>query len=132
MPSRRHSHPVYSTIRNEPGNATRLDQIAANQAIALHRAPDTADCTNVAADQPAATRYDGTYQMSIVWPKVKTADASCVGGPEDGPPMGRSTRSSSTTAPPAVELGRVAMTPNARSGWEGPYKFFKDQLRGHG
>jgi hypothetical protein len=37
----------------------------------------------VQSEEPtSATPVDGTYQMSISWPTIKTADARCVGGEE--------------------------------------------------
>jgi hypothetical protein len=76
--------PVNATIRNDPASAAWLDRIAAIKR-SLHRAPDGADCSNVSDDQQQASRYDGTYEMSIVWPEAKGANARCVGGAEAGP-----------------------------------------------
>lgn len=121
--------PVYRTIRHDAGNATVLDQITTLK-NALHRAPDTADCTNVLADQPQATRYDGTYQMRIVWPKVKTADGRCVAG---GP--GTEGGSDGAIYDMVLEKGTMLLwvrigSPHAKRevAWEAPYEFFKDQV----
>jgi hypothetical protein len=35
-----------------------------------------------ASTAPAPSAIDGDYRMSVSWPKVKTADGRCVGGPE--------------------------------------------------
>ena len=120
--------PAYTSIRKSPANAAALDQITTIK-NALHRAPDGADCTNVTTptDQPQATRYDGTYEMSVVWPDIKTADARCVTGPEGGP----------EGAIYDLELDRGTLriwvrvgSPQAERelGLEVPYQFFKDQL----
>ena len=47
-------------------------------------APETASATPT----PGTSPIDGDYQMSISWPKIKTADGRCVGGAE-----GKSNRS---------------------------------------
>jgi len=118
--------PVYTTIRKDPANAAWLDRIAGIKQ-SLHRAPDGAQCSDVAADEPQASRYDGTYQMSVVWPKVKGADARCVGGAEAGP--------EGSIYDMVFEKGIVRMWlrvggPDAERelGLEVPYQFFKDQL----
>lgn len=119
--------PVTATIRQQPGNAAVLDQIT-DLKNALHRAPESADCSKAETpEQPSATRYDGSYEMSIVWPDVKTDDARCVGGPESGP----------QGAIYDLELNRGTMRvwvrvggPEAprELGLDVPYQFFKDQL----
>jgi TRAP-type C4-dicarboxylate transport system substrate-binding protein len=118
--------PVYSTIRKDSASATLLDRITAIKE-SLHRAPDGADCSNVSDDQQQASRYDGTYEMSIVWPDVKGADARCVGGPEAGP--------KGAIYDMVLEKGIVRLwfrvgSPDAERelGLEAPYQFFKDQL----
>jgi len=119
--------PVYSTIRKDSASAAWLDRIAAIKQ-SMHRAPDTADCSNVPADkQQQASRYDGTYEMSIVWPEVKGADARCVGGAEAGP--------EGAIYDMVLEKGIIRMwirvgSPDAERelGLEAPYQFFKDQL----
>ena len=117
--------PVYAAIRKDTANAW-LDRIAGIKQ-SLHRAPDGAQCSDVAADQPQASRYDGTYQMSVVWPKVKGANARCVGGAEAGP--------DGAIYDMVFEKGilRVWLRvggPDAERelGLEVPYQFFKDQL----
>ena len=118
--------PVYAAIRKDTANAAWLDRIAGIKQ-SLHRAPDGAQCSDVAADQPQASRYDGTYQMSVVWPKVKGANARCVGGAEAGP--------DGAIYDMVFEKGilRVWLRvggPDAERelGLEVPYQFFKDQL----
>jgi TRAP-type transport system periplasmic protein len=118
--------PVYATIRNDPANATWLDRIAGIKQ-SLHRAPDSAQCSDVAADEPQASRYDGTYQMNVVWPKVKGANASCVGGAEAGP--------EGAIYDMVLEKGILRLWfrvggPDAERehGLEAPYQFFKDQM----
>ncbi|GAA2156974.1 hypothetical protein FHX52_4348 [Humibacillus xanthopallidus] len=39
------------------------------------------------ATTPSGTPLDGTYQMSVSWPKVNSAGARCVGGPEGTSPQ---------------------------------------------
>jgi len=118
--------PVYTTIRKDSANAAWLDRITAIKE-SLHRAPDGADCSNVSDDRQQASRYDGTYEMSIVWPEVKGADARCVGGPEAGP--------KGAIYDMVLEKGIVRLwfrvgRPDAERelGLEAPYQFFKDQL----
>jgi TRAP-type C4-dicarboxylate transport system substrate-binding protein len=118
--------PVYTTIRKHPASSAWLDQITTIKQT-LHRAPDTAECTNTPTDQPAATRYDGTYEMSIVWPTVKTQDARCVGGPEGGP--------EGATYDLVLDKGTLRVwvrvgSPDAERelGLEVPFEIFKDQL----
>jgi TRAP-type C4-dicarboxylate transport system substrate-binding protein len=118
--------PVYATIRNDPATAAWLDRIAGIKQ-SLHRAPDGADCSNVPDDQQQASRYDGTYQMSVVWPKAKGANARCVGGAEAGP--------EGAIYDMVFEKGIVRIWvrvggPDAERelGLELPYQFFKDQL----
>ncbi len=43
---------------------------------------DPSPVTASASPAPATSPLDGNYRMSVSWPKVKTADARCVGGPE--------------------------------------------------
>jgi TRAP-type C4-dicarboxylate transport system substrate-binding protein len=120
--------PVYATIRKDPANATRLDRITEIKQ-SLHRAPNGADCNSIPGDQQQkATRYDGTYEMSVVWPKVKTAAARCVGGPEAGP--------KGAIYDMVLEKGTLSLSvrvgsPNAKRefGFEGNYRFFKDQMQ---
>jgi TRAP-type C4-dicarboxylate transport system substrate-binding protein len=119
--------PVYATIGKDPANAAWLDRIAGIKR-SLHRAPDGAQCSDVPADEPQASRYDGTYQMSVVWPKVKSANARCVGGAEAGP--------EGTTYDMVLEKGILRIWlrvggPDAERGelgLEAPYQFFKDQM----
>jgi TRAP-type C4-dicarboxylate transport system substrate-binding protein len=118
--------PVYATIRKDAANAAWLDRIAGIKQT-LHRAPDGAQCSDVATDEPQASRYDGTYQMSVVWPKVKGANARCVGGAEAGP--------DGAIYDMVFEKGIVRLWfrvggPDAERelGLEVPYQFFKDQL----
>jgi TRAP-type C4-dicarboxylate transport system substrate-binding protein len=119
--------PVYATIRKDRASAAWLDRITAIKQ-SLHRAPDGADCSNVPADQQhQASRYDGTYEMSIVWPEVEGADARCVGGAEAGP--------EGAIYDMVFEKGIIRMwirvgSPDAERelGLEAPYQFFKDQL----
>jgi TRAP-type C4-dicarboxylate transport system substrate-binding protein len=118
--------PVYTTIRKDTANAAWLDRIAGIKQT-LHRAPDSAQCSDVAADEPQASRYDGTYQMSVVWPKVKGANARCIGGAEAGP--------DGAIYDMVFEKGIVRLWfrvggPDAERelGLEVPYQFFKDQL----
>jgi TRAP-type C4-dicarboxylate transport system substrate-binding protein len=116
--------PVYSTIRKDSASAAVLDRITAIKQ-SLHRAPDSADCSNVADDQQQASRYDGTYEMSIVWPEVKGADARCVGGAEAGP--------EGAIYDMVLDKGIVRIwvqVPDTERelGLEVPYQFFKDQL----
>jgi TRAP-type transport system periplasmic protein len=120
--------PVYAAIRKDPANAAVYDKITMIKNT-LHRAPDTADCTKVATstDQPQATRYDGTYEMRIAWPDIKTADARCVGGPESGP--------EGAIYDMVFDGGTLRLWvrvggPDAERelGLEVPYQFFKDQL----
>ena len=118
--------PVYATIRNDPTSAAWLDRIAGIKR-SLHRAPDGAQCSDVPADEPQVSRYDGSYQMSVVWPKVKGADARCVGGAEAGP--------EGAIFDMVFEKGilriweRVGRPDAERElGLEVPYQFFKDQL----
>jgi TRAP-type C4-dicarboxylate transport system substrate-binding protein len=117
--------PVYSTIRKDSASAAWLDRITAIKK-SLHRAADGADCSNL-PDQQQASRYDGTYEMSIVWPEIEGADARCVGGPEAGP--------DGAIYDMVFEKGIVRMWirvggPDAERelGHEAPYQFFKDQL----
>jgi TRAP-type C4-dicarboxylate transport system substrate-binding protein len=118
--------PVYATIRKDPANAAWLDRIAGIKQ-SLHRASDAAQCSTVAADEPQASRYDGTYQMSVVWPKVKGANARCVGAEEASPEK--------TIYDMVLEKGILRIWervggPDAERelGLEVPYQFFKDQL----
>ena len=115
--------PVYSAIRNKAGNLTRLDQIAAVK-NALHRAPDTADCTNTSTDQPAATRYDGTYRQKVNYSTVKPCPD------DDVPPAGV------WVSEIVFDNGSLRMWTWAEGheyqreiGWDGTYTFFKDQLQ---
>lgn len=119
--------PVYAAIRKDPANTTWLDRIAGIKQ-SLHRAPDGAQCSDVPADEPQASRYDGTYEMSVVWPEVKSADARCVGDALAGPD-GRSIYDM------VLEKGILRIWervdgPDAERelGLEVPYQFFKDQL----
>lgn len=121
--------PVYATIGTDMANVAALDQITTIK-NALHRAPDSAECANVPTDQPIASRYDGTYQMRIVWPKVKTTDARCMtGGPgkEGGPDI--------NIYDMVLDRGTMRIWlrvggPDAKRemAWEAPYEFFKDQV----
>ena len=118
--------PVYAIIHKDSTSAASLDRITAIKQ-ALHRAPDGADCSNVPDDQQQASRYDGTYEMSIVWPKVKGANARCVAGAEAGP--------QGAMYDLVFEKGIARMWIRAGSpqaerelGLDVPYQFFKDQL----
>jgi TRAP-type C4-dicarboxylate transport system substrate-binding protein len=118
--------PVYAAIRKDTANAAWLDRIEGIKQ-SLHRAPDGADCSNVPDDQQQASRYDGTYEMSVVWPEVKGANAGCVGGAEAGP--------DGAIYDMVFEKGIVRLWvrvggPDAERelGLESPYQFFKDQL----
>lgn len=118
--------PVYATIRKDPANAAWLDRIAGIKR-SLHRAPDGAQCSDIPADEPQASRYDGTYQMSVVWPKVKGADARCVGDAVAGP--------EGAIFDMVLEKGILRIwervnAPDAERelGLEVPYQFFKDQM----
>jgi TRAP-type C4-dicarboxylate transport system substrate-binding protein len=118
---------VYATIRKDPANAAWLDQIAGIKR-SLHRAPDGAQCSDVPADEPQASRYDGSYEMSVVWPEVKSADARCVGDALAGPD-GRSTYDM-VLEKGILRIWERADGPDAERelGLEVPYQLFKDQM----
>ena len=119
--------PVTSKIRQQPGNAAVVDQIT-DLKNALHRAPESADCSKTeTTEQSSATRYDGSYEMRVVWPDVKTDDARCVGGPESGPEGAiYDLELNGGTMRVWVRVG----SPDAprELGLDVPYQFFKDQL----
>ena len=50
--------------------------------LATLRLSDRDPTTASASPAPASSAVDGDYRMSVSWPKVTTADARCVGGPE--------------------------------------------------
>ncbi|WP_041789550.1 TRAP transporter substrate-binding protein [Microlunatus phosphovorus] len=120
--------PVTDTIHQQPGNAAVLDQIT-DLKNAIHRAPESADCAKAeSTDQPLTTRYDGTYEMTIVWPDVKTEDARCVEGPEGGP--GGAIYEMEFDRGTWRQWVRVGGRGATRElGAEGQYRFFKDQLQ---
>ena len=94
----------------------------------LHRAPEGAACTkNPSDDTPKSTRYDGTYEMRIVWPKVPGADARCVGGLEAGP---KGAIYDLVLDKGVLRLWIRVGGPNAERelGDESHYRFFRDQF----
>ncbi len=114
--------PVYRTINDDPTNKAAAEQITEVK-NALHRAPDTAQCTNSPSQTTTSSRYDGTYRRTTNWDKVKPC-------PDDvSPPAGVGVDEI------ILDHGSLQLwnwkeghEEEREQGWDGSYTFFMGQM----